>query len=114
MTGFVFCNRFGNVHNPQTINRTIRRISENYNAEEVYAEAAVLVDLAIEEAGDVDTAVITPKMEKYAKEMKRGTPSGENCRNKGIDLLENRDKAIYFLAYMKIYKYFLAKETIKP
>ena len=35
MTGFVFCNRFGNVHNPQTINRTIRRISENYNAEEV-------------------------------------------------------------------------------
>ena len=35
MTGFVFCNRFGNVHNPQTINRTIRRISENYNAEEM-------------------------------------------------------------------------------
>ena len=35
MTGFVFCNRFGNVHNPQTVNRTIRRISENYNAEEV-------------------------------------------------------------------------------
>ncbi len=35
MTGFVFCNRFGNVHNPQTINRTIRRISENYNAEEI-------------------------------------------------------------------------------
>ncbi len=35
MTGFVFCNRFGNVHNPQTVNRTIRRILESYNAEEV-------------------------------------------------------------------------------
>lgn len=35
MTGFIFCNRFGNVHNPQTINRTIKRISENYNAREV-------------------------------------------------------------------------------
>lgn len=35
MTGFVFCNRFGNVHNPQTINRTIKRILENYNVEEV-------------------------------------------------------------------------------
>lgn len=35
MTGFVFCNRFGNIHNPQTVNRTIRRILENYNAEEV-------------------------------------------------------------------------------
>lgn len=31
MTGFIFCNRFGNVHNPQTI----KRILENYNAEEV-------------------------------------------------------------------------------
>lgn len=35
MTGFVFCNRFGNVHNPQTVNRTIKRILESYNAEEV-------------------------------------------------------------------------------
>lgn len=35
MTGFIFCNRFGNVHNPQTVNRTIKRILENYNAEEV-------------------------------------------------------------------------------
>ena len=32
MTGFIFCNRFGNVHNPQTVNRTIKRILENYNA----------------------------------------------------------------------------------
>ena len=32
MTGFIFSNRFGN---PQSINRTIRRISESYNAEEV-------------------------------------------------------------------------------
>lgn len=35
MTGFIFCNRFGNIHNPQTINRTIKRILENHNAEEV-------------------------------------------------------------------------------
>lgn len=35
MTGFVFCNRFGNIHNPQTVNRTIKRILENYNAEEI-------------------------------------------------------------------------------
>ena len=35
MTGFIFCNRFGNVHNPQTVNRTIKRILENYNAEEI-------------------------------------------------------------------------------
>ncbi len=33
------------------------------NAEEIYVEAAVLVDPAISEAGDVDTAVITMKME---------------------------------------------------
>lgn len=35
MTGFVFCNRFGNIHNSQTVNRTIKRVSENYNAEKV-------------------------------------------------------------------------------
>lgn len=35
MSGFVFCNRFGNLHNPQAINRAIKRISENYNAEEI-------------------------------------------------------------------------------
>lgn len=35
MTGFIFGNRFGNVHNPQTVNRTIKRILENYNAKEV-------------------------------------------------------------------------------
>lgn len=34
MTGFVFCNRFGNIHNPQTVNRTIKRVLENHNAEE--------------------------------------------------------------------------------
>lgn len=33
------------------------------NAEEIYVEAAALVDPAIGEAGDVDTAVITMKME---------------------------------------------------
>ena len=35
MSGFIFANRYGNLHNPQAINRTIRRILENYNAEEV-------------------------------------------------------------------------------
>lgn len=35
MSGFIFCNRFNKVHNPQTVNDTIRRISKNYNAEEV-------------------------------------------------------------------------------
>lgn len=35
MTGFIFCNRFGNIHNPQTVNRTIKRILENHNREEV-------------------------------------------------------------------------------
>lgn len=34
MKGFVFTNRFGNVHNPQAINRAIKRIYESYNAEE--------------------------------------------------------------------------------
>lgn len=35
MSGFIFTNRFGNVHNPQTINRAIKRISQEYNAEEI-------------------------------------------------------------------------------
>ena len=35
MTGFIFTNRFGNIHNPQTINRAIKRIYEDYNAEEI-------------------------------------------------------------------------------
>lgn len=35
MTGFIFCNRFGNIHNPQTINHAIKRILENHNAEEL-------------------------------------------------------------------------------
>ena len=35
LSGFVFCNRFGLVPNPQTVNATIRRIRKNYNAEEV-------------------------------------------------------------------------------
>jgi len=35
MSGFIFKNRFGNVHNPQAINRAIKRIYESYNAEEV-------------------------------------------------------------------------------
>lgn len=35
MKGFIFMNRFGNVHNPQAINRAIKRIYESYNAEEI-------------------------------------------------------------------------------
>lgn len=35
MSGFVFKNRLGCVHNPQSVNRTIKRIVENYNAQEV-------------------------------------------------------------------------------
>lgn len=37
MTGFVFSNRYGNLHNPHTINCAITRIRENYNAKEVLA-----------------------------------------------------------------------------
>lgn len=35
MEGFIFTNRFGNLHNPQAVNRTIKCIRENYNAEEI-------------------------------------------------------------------------------
>ncbi len=48
------------------------------NAEEVYVQAAVLVDPAIGEAGDVDTAVITMKME-----------------NGAIAVIDNSRKAVY-------------------
>lgn len=48
------------------------------NATEVYAEAAVLVDPTIGEAGDVDTAVITLKME-----------------NGAIAVIDNSRKAVY-------------------
>ena len=34
-TDFVFLNRFGNVHNPQTINRAIKRIVKLHNLEEI-------------------------------------------------------------------------------
>lgn len=48
------------------------------NATEVYAEAAVLIDPDIGEAGDVDTAVITLKME-----------------NGAIAVIDNSRKAVY-------------------
>lgn len=48
------------------------------NAEEVYVQAAVLVDPAIGQAGDVDTAVITLKME-----------------NGAIAVIDNSRKAVY-------------------
>ena len=32
---FIFCNRFGTVPNPQTVNHTIKRIANSYNADEV-------------------------------------------------------------------------------
>ena len=35
MDNFIFCNRFGNLHNPASINRAIKRIRENYNAQEL-------------------------------------------------------------------------------
>ena len=35
MSGFVFCNRDGMLLNPQAINRAIKRIRRQYNAEEV-------------------------------------------------------------------------------
>ncbi len=39
MSGFIFMNRFGSVHNPQTVNRAIKRIYESYNAEEIVKAA---------------------------------------------------------------------------
>ncbi len=38
MTGFIFCNRFGNVPNPQSVNRAIKRIIADYNAGEEVEE----------------------------------------------------------------------------
>lgn len=35
MSGFIFTNRFGNINNPQTINRAIKRIYQSYNAQEI-------------------------------------------------------------------------------
>ncbi len=37
MTGFIFCNRYGNVPNPQCVNRAIKRIIADYNAGEEVA-----------------------------------------------------------------------------
>ena len=52
MHGFIFCNRFGNVPNPQSVNRAIKRIVSAYNAtEEISAkrehrEAVLLPDFS--------------------------------------------------------------------
>lgn len=35
MNNFIFCNRFGNLHNPQSLNRAIKRLTEDYNAGEI-------------------------------------------------------------------------------
>ena len=35
MSNFIFGNRFGNIHNPQAVNRAIKRIVDDYNAKEV-------------------------------------------------------------------------------
>ena len=35
MSGFIFCNRYGNLHNPAAINRVIKRIVTDYNAKEL-------------------------------------------------------------------------------
>ena len=37
MTGFVFCSRFGNVPNPQSVNRAIKRIIADYNEDKEVA-----------------------------------------------------------------------------
>ena len=34
MKGFIFCNRFGGLHNPNAINREIKRIVDDHNAQE--------------------------------------------------------------------------------
>jgi len=34
MSGFIFCNRFGKLHTPETINKEIKRIVDNHNAQE--------------------------------------------------------------------------------
>lgn len=39
MKGFAFCNRFGHVLNQAAVNRAIRRIREDYNAEEIIRAA---------------------------------------------------------------------------
>lgn len=39
MNGFIFKNRFGKIHNPQAVNRAIKRIYEAYNAEEMVKAA---------------------------------------------------------------------------
>lgn len=42
MTGFVFCNRYGNIMNAQSVNRAIKRISSAYNAtEEIEAKKSI-------------------------------------------------------------------------
>ena len=52
MSGFIFCNRFGNVPNPQSVNRAIKRIIADYNASEVveakkqHREAVLLPDFS--------------------------------------------------------------------
>lgn len=39
MFDFVFLNRYGHIRNPQSVNRTIKRIVESYNADEVLKAA---------------------------------------------------------------------------
>ena len=35
MSGFIFTNRYGRIHNPQGVNRAIKRVTDAYNAEEI-------------------------------------------------------------------------------
>lgn len=65
------------------------------DAEEVYVEAAVLVDPAIGEAGDVDTAVITLKM-----------------KNGALAVIDNSRKAVY--GYDQRAEVFGSKEWLLP
>lgn len=35
MSGFIFTHRYGRIHNPQGVNRAIKRVTDAYNAEEI-------------------------------------------------------------------------------
>ncbi len=65
------------------------------DAEEIYVQSAVLVDPAIGEAGDVDTAVITIKME-----------------NGAIAVIDNSRKAAY--GYDQRAKYSAPRVWLQP
>lgn len=58
MSGFIFANRNGGLHNPSTINRAIRRIYESHNAEEI-------VKAKKEKGTNIDSAFLLSSYETY-------------------------------------------------